>query len=50
MTREDQRGLHDLLFNTKVISTEEIQENTIKKTPSKGKKKIIDANYEEENK
>jgi len=48
MTREDQRGLHDLLFNTKVISTEEIQENTIKETPSKGKKKIIDANYEEE--
>lgn len=48
MTREDQRGLHDLLFNTKVISTEEIQENTIKETPSKDKKKIIDANYEEE--
>lgn len=50
MTREDQRGLHDLLFNTKVISTEEIQENTIKETPSKdkNKKKVIDANYEEE--
>jgi uncharacterized RDD family membrane protein YckC len=71
MTREDQRGLHDLLFNTKVISTEpvekteekeieilkdeEVVEPKIKKqSKSKGKtkskKKIIDAEYKEENK
>lgn len=54
LTREDQRGLHDLLFNTKVISTEtevqeekEIVEET--KTKSKSKKKVIDAEYKEEN-
>lgn len=37
LTREDGRGLHDLLFNTKVISTEEKQEN----------QKIIEAKIEE---
>ena len=43
MTRVDKRGLHDLLFNTKVISVE--KEN---KTESKNTKKIIDAEYKEE--
>lgn len=63
LTREDQRGLHDLLFNTKVISTENKTEETNKEdvkeptemTPvkkvtnkkSKTKKKIIDAEYKE---
>ena len=45
MTREDKRGLHDLLFNTKVISVEKETEN---KTESKNTKKIIDAEYKEE--
>lgn len=48
LTREDQRGLHDLLFNTKVISTEtniEKQETKIKK---KTNKKVIEAEYKEE--
>lgn len=52
MTREDGRGLHDLLFNTKVISLEkeqtEIKEIESKNT--KSKKKIIEAEYEEEEK
>lgn len=71
LTREDKRGLHDLLFNTKVISTEivdineeneqikEIEEvkpiknvkkTTTSKSKTKSKKKIIDAEYKEENK
>lgn len=44
LTRDDARGLHDLLFNTKVISTEE-------KSPNKvvdNNKKVIDASYKEE--
>ena len=49
MTREDNRGLHDLLFNTKVISLEteetEKEEESTKKDNSK--KKIIEAEYEE---
>lgn len=54
LTREDGRGLHDLLFNTKVISTEATQEENREepvkeiKTKSKNKKKIIDAEYKEE--
>ena len=44
MTREDERGLHDLLFNTKVISLE-IEEKETKE--DKPKKKIIEAEYEE---
>lgn len=46
LTREDQRGLHDLLFNTKVVSTTEepiIDNNSIKLTNNK----IIDADYQE---
>lgn len=69
MTREDKRGLHDLLFNTKVISTETVEANeentdskvleevetkikkqTKTKGKTKSKKKIIDAEYKEENK
>ena len=40
MTREDNRGLHDLLFNTKVISLETEEKDN-------SKKKIIEAKYEE---
>ena len=45
VAREDGRGLHDLLFNTKVISieNEEIEPKDIKTT-----KKIIEAEYKEE--
>lgn len=51
MTRQDNRGLHDLLFNTKVIDleTSEIEkskESNSSKTKTK-KKKIIDAKYQE---
>lgn len=46
LTRVDQRGLHDLLFNTKVISIEEpTTENEIK---DNDKKKIIEGSYKEE--
>ena len=38
LTREDQRGLHDMLFNTKVISVEK----------SVSKTQVIDAQYKEE--
>lgn len=55
LTREDQRGLHDLLFNTKVISTEEpIEENnnqaikTKKQVIKKDNSKVIEAEYIEE--
>ena len=44
MTREDNRGLHDLLFNTKVISLE--KEESTKKDNSENK--IIEAEYKEE--
>lgn len=54
LTREDRRGLHDLLFNTKVISTELSKEKNIEKETielkTKPKKKIIDAEYTEGNK
>lgn len=49
MTREDERGLHDLLFNTKVISLE--KEDTEEKeieTKSESKNKIIDVEYKDE--
>ena len=42
LTREDQRGLHDLLFNTKVISTEQIKEEVTIED-----KKVIDVKAEE---
>lgn len=52
LTREDQRGLHDLLFNTKVISTEEETINEIKEESKietiKGKNKVIEAEFKEE--
>ena len=49
MTREDRRGLHDLLFNTKVISTEtEEPKEIISKTKTESKNKIIDVEYKEE--
>lgn len=46
LTREDQRGLHDLLFNTKVISIikEEVMENNSIKLNNN---KTIDAEYQE---
>lgn len=44
LTREDTRGLHDLLFNTKVISTAETPENNLEKIEDK---KIIEAEVEE---
>lgn len=37
--REDQRGLHDLIFNTKVISTTKEQEEPVEKIESKTKSK-----------
>lgn len=43
LTREDQRGLHDLLFNTKVISTEETKEEV----SQIDNKKILEAEIEE---
>jgi len=45
LTREDARGLHDLLFNTKVVSIEEINSN---KFIEKTDKKVIDTDYKEE--
>lgn len=49
LTREDQRGLHDLLFNTKVISTEEYKEEKTMEVISKNKNKdkVIEADYKE---
>lgn len=59
LTREDSRGLHDLLFNTKVILVDEIDKDTNKepvKTKTNNKKvskkkntkvKTIDAEYKE---
>lgn len=46
LTRDDQRGLHDLLFNTKVIST--VEESTSNETNDIDDKKIIEASYKEE--
>lgn len=51
MTREDNRGLHDLLFNTKVISTEKEEEEPkeiVTESKTTSKKKVIDAEYKEE--
>ena len=64
LTREDRRGLHDLLLNTKVIDVEhnengskqdieiekdnEIKIKVKKQSSSKNKKKIIDADYKEQ--
>lgn len=49
LTREDQRGIHDLLFNTKVISVESSYEEPQKenKENAKSKNKTIDAQYKE---
>ena len=44
LTREDERGIHDLLFNTKVISLEEPKETNTEEN----NKKIIEAEYKEE--
>lgn len=44
LTREDQRGLHDLLFNTKVIATNRTKETL---STSMNNKKIIEAEIEE---
>ena len=43
LTRDDARGLHDMLFNTKVIYTEESKEETVKTN----NKKVIEAKIEE---
>ncbi len=45
MTREDKRGLHDLLFNTKVIS---LGKETNNKNELKSNKLVLDADYKEE--
>ena len=45
MTREDKRGLHDLLFNTKVI---EVSKETEQKKKLKNDKLVLDAEYKEE--
>lgn len=46
LTREDQRGLHDILFNTKVISI--IKEETMENNSIKlNNNKTIDAEYQE---
>lgn len=47
LTRDDRRGLHDLLFNTKVISTNNIDEEK-KEITNNGKNKVIEADYKEE--
>lgn len=46
LTRVDGRGLHDLLFNTKVIST--IEETSINENKVDDTKKVIDAEFKEE--
>lgn len=51
LTREDQRGIHDLLFNTKVISIDnpiEEPKQTIKEK-KKSKNKTIEVKYKEVN-
>lgn len=55
MTREDKRGLHDLLFNTKVISLEKEPNKEIKNNKpvkeekkEKNKKLVLEAEYKEE--
>ena len=45
LTRDDMRGLHDLLFNTKVISLEQPKTEEIKE--EKNNNKVIEATYEE---
>lgn len=49
LTREDQRGIHDLLFNTKVVSEETSIEEPKKeiKNNKNSKEKTIDAKYKE---
>lgn len=49
LTREDQRGLHDLLFNTKVIDLKESKESNdeLSNNESSPKKQVIDTTYEE---
>jgi len=47
LTREDQRGLHDLLFNTKVISIEEPKEESVIENQNINNNKIIEADYKE---
>lgn len=47
LTRDDMRGLHDLLFNTKVISLEQPKTNEITTKEEKNDNKVIDATYEE---
>lgn len=44
LTREDQKGLHDLLFNTKVITIKQ----DLKTSQSNKDKKVIDIDYEKE--
>lgn len=51
LTREDKRGLHDLLFNTKVISlevSEPEEKETLLETKNTSEKQVIDAEYKEE--
>ena len=55
LTRKDERGIHDLLFNTKVINIEEPLENIkdnnieyIKDNNNSKDKKIIEAEFKEE--
>lgn len=51
LTREDQRGIHDLLFNTKVIFLESDLEEPVPVTKEKkNKSKTIEAEYKEVNK
>ena len=47
LTRDDMRGLHDLLFNTKVISLEQPKTNEIPTKEEKNDSKVIEATYEE---
>ena len=51
LTRQDQRGLHDLLFNTEVISIKKLENDTKDTNKSKDKNtKVIEANYKEKTK
>lgn len=48
LTREDGRGLHDLLFNTKVIDTSINDQDLETQQEHTKTKKVIEANYQEE--
>lgn len=48
VTREDGRGLHDLLFNTKVIDTRDNDQNLETQPEHTKAKKVIEVNHQED--